>query len=194
MAKKKPTKPALNRAAGNPFRDGFRRFLKAGPTPSTARTRSGRWKEPFVAALAGTGNVTLACRFAGVHRDTVYEHKKSDAAFAQAMQEALDRSIELMEAEMVRRAYAGVEEPIYQGGDKVGTITRYSDGLAMFLAKAHRPEKYRERIAVKNDNPERKPHSPAAVADKIAALLGEFQPPADPGGPQAGGPDQHSAG
>jgi hypothetical protein len=174
----------------NPFRDGFRKFLK----PSTARNRSGQWREPFLKALAGTSNVTIACRYAGVDRTTVYEHKKSDAAFAAAWQEALDQAIELMEAEMERRAFAGTERPVFQGGLLAGTITEYSDTLAIFLAKAHRPEKYRERIAVKNDNPERKPLNPTAVADKITALLGELQPLADPAGPEAGGPDQHSAG
>jgi hypothetical protein len=39
----------------------------------------------------------------------------------------------------------GVERPVYQGKDLVGTIREFSDSLLMFGLKAKRPEVYRER-------------------------------------------------
>ncbi len=44
-----------------------------------------------------------------------------------------------------RRAFEGVEEPVFHQGKQCGTIRRYSDTLTIFLLKAHRPAKYRER-------------------------------------------------
>ncbi len=43
----------------------------------------------------------------------------------------------------MRRAVDGVDEPVYQGGKKVGSITRYSDTLLIFLLKANR-DKFRQ--------------------------------------------------
>ncbi len=44
----------------------------------------------------------------------------------------------------------GVEEPVgWYKGVPGGTVRRYSDVLLMFLLKALRPEKYRERVEVR---------------------------------------------
>jgi hypothetical protein len=48
-----------------------------------------------------------------------------------------------LEDEAVRRAYEGVERPVFQGGKQVGVVREYSDTLLIFLLKALRPEKYR---------------------------------------------------
>lgn len=60
---------------------------------------------------------------------------------------------------MFERAVDGVRQPIYQKGQLVGTKREYSDGLAMFLAKARRPHKYRESLTLTGD-----PSAPIAVA------------------------------
>ncbi len=55
-----------------------------------------------------------------------------------------------VEHEIYRRAMEGVEEPIFAGRYKekiVGTVTRYSDSLLMFRAKALLPA-YREISSV----------------------------------------------
>lgn len=66
------------------------------------------------------------------------------------MSEALDDAVDDMELEAKRRAFKGTLKPVYQGGEKVGEIREYSDTLAIFLLKAHRPEKYRERHEVRH--------------------------------------------
>ena len=48
----------------------------------------------------------------------------------------------------MRRAVDGVEEPVYQGGQLVGTKLVYSDTLLGKLLNANRPAKYRERFDV----------------------------------------------
>src|SRR5262249_15838002 len=75
-----------------------------------------------------------------------------DPAFAAAMARALDRAIDLLEGEVFRRAHAGTEEPVFQGGKKVGQVRRYSDQLALALLRAHRP-KYRETKKLEHSRP-----------------------------------------
>jgi hypothetical protein len=53
-----------------------------------------------------------------------------------------------LEDEALRRAYHGVEEPVFYEGVQCGSVTRYSDKLLMFLLKARHPAKYRERQGV----------------------------------------------
>ena len=49
-----------------------------------------------------------------------------------------------MEREAARRAYHGVEEPVFHKGEVCGSIRKYSDTLMIFLLKARRPEVYRD--------------------------------------------------
>ena len=76
--------------------------------------------------------------------------RKEDPEFAEAWNLALEAGNDVLEAEALRRAVEGVDEPIYQGGALVGTVTKYSDTLLALLLKAHLPEKFRERSEVKH--------------------------------------------
>lgn len=107
----------------------------------------------FLETLRATCNVTLAAAAVGMHRDNLYRWRKRDPEFRAEWHNAVEEAIDLLEAELHRRAFAGVDKPVvYQGEirrDEAGrpvTVKDYSDGLAMFLMKAHRPERYRERI------------------------------------------------
>lgn len=105
-------------------------------------------REKFLKKLREWPNVARAARQCGVSRQTVYNHRRSDDEFAAAWDEALDEGVDRLEEEAERRGFKGVMEPVYYKGEKVGTIRRYSDTLAIFLLKAHRPEKYRENIDI----------------------------------------------
>jgi len=102
----------------------------------------------FIEEFALTGNVTISAIKAHVHRATVYDWKKNSPEFEAAFEDAEEQAADRIEDEMLRRAYHGVKEPVYQGGKKVGTITRYSDTLLIVLAKARRPSRFRENVAV----------------------------------------------
>ena len=101
-------------------------------------------KELFLEYLRERPNITKAARWAGYTREYVYELRKADPDFAKAWDEALEESVDLCEGEMHRLAFDGTLKPVFQSGEKVGSIREYSDTLAIFLMKAHRPEKYRE--------------------------------------------------
>lgn len=53
-----------------------------------------------------------------------------------------------LEDEARRRAFEGFDKPIVHQGVITDTVKEYSDTLAIFLLKAHFPEKYRERSSV----------------------------------------------
>jgi len=108
------------------------------------------WKPAFITELLHTGNVTLSAQKAKVGRQYAYQARESDPAFAAAWKEAVEASVELMEAEARRRAVEGYLKPVYQSGKKVGEIREYSDTLLIFLLKAHAPEKYRDRHHVEH--------------------------------------------
>lgn len=107
-----------------------------------------RLKSLFLRELSEYPNITVAARAVGVSVATVYKHRKDDPLFAERMQEALDESVDLLEHEAHRRAFQGVEKPVFYRDQEIAKVREYSDGLAMFLLKAHRPNKYRERSEV----------------------------------------------
>lgn len=117
----------------------------------TRRTRNARaWKAAFLKALAATGNVRRSAETAEVSRAFVYEQRVGDLAFAAAWDAALDQAAPVLEEEMWRRAVDGVDEPVFGrvGKDQdgqIGVVRKYSDALLTTLAKAAKPEKYRER-------------------------------------------------
>ncbi|MGE4292681.1 MAG: hypothetical protein AB7E32_10780 [Desulfovibrio sp.] len=96
----------------------------------------------FLDALALQGNVTQAAAIAGLGRWKVYEQRKEDPEFAQQWEQALRESEDRLEAEAVRRAVEGVEEPYFYQGEQRGASRKYSDQLLMFLLKSKRPERF----------------------------------------------------
>jgi hypothetical protein len=76
----------------------------------------------------------------------VWRRRQDDAEFAQAVEQALDMAADKLEAEARRRALEGVEEPVYQGGQLVGTKTVYSDSLLALLLKGRRKKVFAERV------------------------------------------------
>lgn len=84
--------------------------------------------------------MSRSCRMAGVDRSDMYKLRKSDPYFAKNWAMAIEMGVAALEDEMHRRAFEG---------DLVttrhGSYRKYSDVLAIFLLKAHKPEKYSDR-------------------------------------------------
>lgn len=111
-------------------------------------------RRAFLAALAEGHAVKYAAEAVDMARSALYARRDTDPVFARDWAAAEDAGTEVLEEEARRRAVAGVvhETPIYYQGDQVGSVveTKYSDTLLMFLLKARRPEKYRERADVRH--------------------------------------------
>ncbi len=140
-----------------------------------AAERPPRRKTVFLAALVDTVNVTLTCRRADIPRRTAYDWREADEGFARKWDDAVDEGIDLLEAELHKRAFEGVERPVYYKGEQVGTWRFYSDALAMFLLKAHRPERYRGAPSFAKAL-EATPEERAAAARELAARGQEPRP------------------
>jgi len=103
----------------------------------------------FIAVLRETGgNVSRACAAISLTRTRVYEWRAADPLFATAWDEAVELGTDELEEEARRRAFAGVEEPVFYQGEECGAVRKYSDTLLIFLLKGRRPDKYRERIQI----------------------------------------------
>ena len=107
-----------------------------------------RRKIAFLAAYRDLGIVRYAAEAAGVNRTVVYDWRNDDPAFADAWKHAQDDAVESLEHELWRRGRTGWEEPVYQAGQLVGTVRKYSDACLIFALKALAPAKYRERYDI----------------------------------------------
>lgn len=95
----------------------------------------------FLQVLAETGIVIAAAQAAGPHQATCStvtwrDLRAKDPEFAREWDEALEKAAAKVEAEARRRAIEGYSEPVYQKGEEVGKIVRYSDRLLELLLKA----------------------------------------------------------
>ena len=102
----------------------------------------------FLHVLSETCNVGKAAAAIGVSRMTVYRLREDDPKFAAAWDHAKSVGVVALEDEAHRRAFEGVDRPVFYQGGECGTVREYSDTLAIFLLKAHDPDKYRENSKV----------------------------------------------
>ena len=134
----------------------------------------------FLAAFAnGVGTITAASDASGVSRSSHRRWIENDPDYQAAFYEANEIIIERLEAVSMEHARDGWEEPVYQKGELVGTVRKYSENLAMFLLRGARPEKYRERftaeITAASDISDR-----LRVGMSRAALVAATEPKKDP--------------
>lgn len=115
-----------------------------------------RAREKFLDVLRSTCNVSEAARAVGISRTTAYQHR-ADASFAIAWDEAEQEAADRLEREAWRRAAEGTKKPIVYKGKITGHYLEYSDRMLELLLKAHRPEKFKDRVATELSGPQGDP-------------------------------------
>jgi len=113
--------------------------------------RTAKKRDRFLAELRHTGgNVSKACAAVNLSRSAAYEWKREDLEFAALWDAAIEETTDALEQEIYRRAHNGTDKPVFYQGEQCGAVREYSDVLAMFILKARKPDKYRDRHEISN--------------------------------------------
>ena len=118
------------------------------PTQRRRRAISPKARERFLEALAAGWAVRHAASLTTYSFQRWYELREADEEFAAAWSEAIEQGTQRIEDEALRRAVDGWDEPVFQKGELVGHVRRYSDAILALLLRARRPETYREGAIV----------------------------------------------
>ena len=121
---------------------------KIAGTVGTAKKRA-----LFLEVLTETANVVYACKQARLSRRTVYNWRNTEAEFLKAWDEAVELGIDALEDEALRRGQQGFDKPVFHQGKQCGKVREYSDTLLIFMLKARRPEKFKERSQIDHKIP-----------------------------------------
>lgn len=127
-----------------------------------------RAKVRFLEAYSRSGLLSDGLDAARVTRSAVEVWLRSDLDFASQFAEAGERVADAFEREAVRRAVDGVDEPVYQRGELVGHVRRYSDALLLALLRGTRPAKFRDQAPAADAQERRK-----AFEAELQRLLGQ---------------------
>ena len=101
------------------------------------------WRPRFLAVLALSRSIILACRSAKVSRPTVDAHRKQDPDFEAQCLAAEEHAVELLHDVAFRRALEGDCEPIFWQGIQVGHVRKYDGRLQIEMLRAHKPTKFK---------------------------------------------------
>ena len=91
------------------------------------------------------------------------DERARDPEFAADWDESMEQARGKVESELHRRAVEGYEEPVYQRGEKVGTVRKYSDRLLELRIKSLIPA-YRDHSKVEVDAKVEANHEAALAA------------------------------
>lgn len=126
--------------------------------PKRKRSANGtdRARETFLEVLRDRCNVSEACRAANIPRRTAYNWRAEDGEFAEAWADAADEAADVLEGVAWDRATNG-----------------QSDRMLELLLKAHRPEKYKDRVVNELSGPGGGPIPVRTLSDFYGGLDAE---------------------
>lgn len=141
------------------------------------RTMTDEQRRIFLEALEETANVSEAARIVKLSRNCCYANRKSDEAFAELWDEAVETAVDALEREAWRRAQDGWDEAVFHDGAICGHKRKYSDHLMALLLRAHRPDKYaaRHEIFGKDGGPIKIDQRKALAEDARNVLRGMIE-------------------
>lgn len=96
----------------------------------------------FLETFRKTGIVSRACKAAGICPSTISRLRNTNPHFAEVYDLCRKEAVDMLEEEARRRAFEGVEKPVFYKGTEVGVVREYSDKLLEFLLTYNHPEKF----------------------------------------------------
>lgn len=103
--------------------------------------------------LRGSANVSRSAKEAGVTRQAAYKERENSDTFREAWDDAIEEGLDYLEEEARRRAFEGIDKPVYYQGEEVGYVHEYSDTLMIFLLKGRRREVYGDKVKQEHSGP-----------------------------------------
>jgi hypothetical protein len=103
------------------------------------------WEVFSAVFYANAGNLTKTCKQLGMTTTGYYAALIKYPEFHAIMDITKERTVDVLEAEAIRRAVDGVEKGIYYKGELVATEVQYSDKLLLEALKARNPD-YRTKV------------------------------------------------
>jgi hypothetical protein len=131
---------------GRPKKDS----VKTPPSkkePKASKKFMTQKREEFLFYLSQTGNATAAADTVGIELSHLYRFRLVNPEIEAGWSEAIRIATLGLEGELFRRA-TGWDEPLYQGGQEVGTIRKQSDTCLIFALKGRMREIYGEQSKV----------------------------------------------
>ena len=117
-------------------------------SPNLQQRECWRNQERFLEAFAHCCRIGEAAETVGLTRSAVERWQRTDVyGFLKRLEAAEGLYVETLEAEIDRRAFKGVDKPVFYKGKQVATVKEYSELLAMFRLKKLRPE-YRDSYII----------------------------------------------
>src|SRR4051794_22889806 len=98
-----------------------------------------RWRPLIIETLQKTPALSSACAVAKVTPKTFRAHMEKDAEFAELVRDAQERCRDILHEACWNDAVHGHEEPVFQGGGKVGEKRVYSEPMRLAMLKGHIP-------------------------------------------------------
>jgi hypothetical protein len=142
-------------------------FAPAKTTRKMTKTRM----RLFLEALAETGIIAHAAKKVNVDTSTINRYRHKYPEFDAAIEEIKADTIDLMEAEAIRRGVHGWEEDVFFQGEKTGhTIRRYSDKMLEMVLRAN-VDKYANKSSVEVSGPNGGPVQISETKSKLLQLL-----------------------
>lgn len=103
----------------------------------------------FLAAFAMVGVVTRAAEIAQIARRTHYDWLEGEE-YARAFVDATEAAGDFLEHAAWKLANEGWFEPVYQGGEQVGSKWKFSESLLALLLKGSKPDKFRDNAKIEH--------------------------------------------
>lgn len=129
------------------------------------------WAMPFLDHLRLSANISASARAVSISSSAAYSLRERDADFRASWDEALEDAYDMLEAEARRRAFEGVDEPVFYQGMECGVIRKYSDSLAQFLLKGYRRKKFGDKTELTGADGGALVIDDTARASRIAQLM-----------------------
>ncbi len=143
----------------------YRRSTK----PRKDRIDGTEWHSTFVAAMAKSMNITVACRAAGISRSCAYQHRECYPEFAEAWDDALETAIDSLDMQAYVIAMGSKGDP-----EKGIEAREPSERMLMFMLSRRRRAIYGDSSRVEltgaGGGPIRHAEQEFTEADRLASI------------------------